>query len=108
MLKILILFVIIIHGIIHVLGFVKAFNYAEIKELKLPISKPLGIIWLFAFFLFIIAAILYILSLKYWLLVAITATVVSQFLIIISWQDAKFGTIINILLVFLLFLTMVK
>lgn len=108
MLKTLTICVILIHGIIHLLGFVKAFNYAEIKELKLPISKRLGVIWFLGFLLFIIAAILYIFSFKYWLVVAIIATVVSQFLIFTSWHDAKFGSIINVLLVFLLVSRMAK
>jgi hypothetical protein len=32
--------VIILHGLIHCLGFVKAIGISEIKELVLPISKP--------------------------------------------------------------------
>ena len=107
MLKILTIFVILIHGLIHLLGFIKAFDYAEIKELKLPISKRIGLIWFFVSLLFIVAAALYLFSFKYWLLVALVATIISQILIVTSWQDAKFGSIINILLFFLLVLNMV-
>lgn len=107
MLKILILSVLLFHGIIHLLGLIKAFNYFEIKELTLPISKPLGVIWFFGFLLFIAATILYIFSSKYWLVITTIAIVVSQILIITSWQDAKFGTAINILLSCLIVFKMV-
>ena len=34
------------HGLIHLMGFAKAFNYAEISQLTQPISKNTGWLWL--------------------------------------------------------------
>ena len=105
MLKIIVISILIFHAIIHLLGFVKAFNYAEIEELKLPISKRLGRVWFLVFVLFIIAATQYMFNKEYWWLTTVVATIFSQAIIISSWQDAKFGTVINIIIISLLVLT---
>ena len=95
-----IIFIIIIgfHGLIHLMGFVKAFNFAETKELTQPISKFLGLIWLLALLLFISALIQYLIKNEFWWLTAIIGILVSQTLIITFWQDAKFGTIPNVII----------
>lgn len=105
MFKIILISILLMHGIIHLFGFVKAFNYAEMKELKLPISKQLGRIWLLTFVLFIAAAIQYTFDIKYWWLTTAITTIISQIIIIRSWQDAKFGTALNIIIILLLALT---
>jgi len=87
-----------IHGIIHLFGFLKAFDFIEFKALTQSISKPMGIIWLIAFCLFIITTILIIFKSSYWWLFGITAVLISQLLIILFWHDAKFATILNILI----------
>lgn len=33
-------FLILLHGLIHLMGFLKAFHLADIEQLTLPISKP--------------------------------------------------------------------
>lgn len=88
----------IIHGLIHLLGFVKGFEIREVKELTLPISKPMGIIWLSAAVLFLLYAILYKANSHYAWLSGLIAVVVSQVLVILFWQDAKAGTLPNILI----------
>jgi len=94
-----IIFIILIgvHAVIHVMGLIKAFNIAEIKELTQPISKPLGIIWLLTFLLFLTVLIQYLVKSEFWWLTAFIAILLSQALIIIFWHDAKFGTIANII-----------
>ncbi|MDZ4699304.1 MAG: hypothetical protein SH809_06345 [Rhodothermales bacterium] len=42
------LVVLVLHGLIHVMGFAKAFGYAEIPALTLPISRGQGVLWLLA------------------------------------------------------------
>lgn len=64
----------------------------------IKLSKPLGLIWFFAFLLFVATIIQYLLKNEYWWLTAIIAILVSQTLIIIYWQNAKFGTIPNIII----------
>ncbi|WP_204336955.1 DUF6544 family protein [Cryomorpha ignava] len=96
--KIAFLIIVFIHGLIHLLGFVKAFGFLEVKALTLPISKPMGIVWLIVAALFILCGILYFTSSKYAWLVGLVTVIVSQILIIYFWKDAKFGTIPNLII----------
>lgn len=98
--KWLFFFIVIIHAIIHLLGFLKAFQLAEINQLTQNISKPMGILWLIALILFLAAAIQLISNHDLWWITALAAVILSQVLIIIFWQDAKFGTIPNIIILF--------
>lgn len=98
MLKPIFIFVLLFHGLIHLLGFIKAFNYAEINQLTIGISKPVGILWLLATLLFMISVILLFLGNEWWWKVATIGIILSQILIVLSWQDAKFGTIANIVI----------
>ena len=100
--KIFFSFIVIIHGLIHLLGFAKAFGLGNITQLSKEISKPLGLLWLTTFLLFLIALILFILKKEQWCFIGIIAIIISQVLIFVVWQDAKFGTIIN---VFILLIT---
>ena len=98
MLKILLLVIIIIHGLIHLLGFVKAFNLARVSQLTAIISRPLGIIWLLATILFILSGLILLNGNDWWWIIAAVAVLISQILIITSWHDARFGTIPNIII----------
>ena len=88
---------VMIHGIIHLFGFLKAFKLSQFKQLTLPISTGYGIIWLTAAILFIVFAILFLTN-EYWWAFGLVAVTVSQVLLIIFWKDAKFGTILNVLI----------
>src|ERR1035437_6819479 len=92
------LVIIIFHGLIHILGFIKAFNLAEIDQLSGAISKPIGILWLITTILFILTAILFVTGKDYWWIAGSTAAIILQILIISSLHDAKFGTIANLIL----------
>ena len=96
--KTMLIVLIVLHGIIHSLGFTKAFKLAEIKELTFSIPKFAGIIWLITSLLFIIAGILNVFEHKYWWLLAFIAVLLSQILIVYFWKDSKFGTIPNIII----------
>jgi len=96
--RFILILIIIIHGLIHLLGFIKAFNLAQVNQLNLNISKPFGLIWLLAAALFILTAIFYFLEKDWWWIIGSTAIIISQIIIIISWNDAKFGTIVNLIL----------
>ena len=78
----------------HLVGFVNAFYLTDINKQVLGISKPIGSFWLITFILFVIAAMQFITH-KKWFYSAFVAIVISQILIIITWEDAKFGTILN-------------
>ncbi len=98
MIRIIFTTLIAIHGLIHILGFVKAFNYAVIKELILPISRQQGLLWLLTFIVFITTSILFMTRNELWWITAAIAVLISQILVIIFWQDAKFGSIPNALI----------
>ncbi len=97
MLRYLFAFILFAHGLIHLMGFVKAFKLADIQQLTQSISKPLGILWLVTAVLFIAAVALFLFQNNAWWMVAIPAVVLSQVLIFGAWQDAKFGTIANVI-----------
>ncbi len=96
--KILFLILTTIHGLIHLMGFSKAFGFSNITQITKEISKPFGIFWLFTSLLFIVTAVLFLLKKDSWWVVGIIAIIISQILIFTIWQDAKFGTIPNVII----------
>jgi hypothetical protein len=96
--RIAFLIIILLHGLIHLLGFLKGFGLKEIKELTLPISKPMGFVWLISSLLLLTFGILHLHNGKYTWVVGFVAVVISQILIILFWKDAKIGTLPNILI----------
>lgn len=88
--------ILLVHGLVHFMGFAKAFNYGNITQLTKDVSKPAGTVWLIAAVLFIIATGLFLFK-KDWWWVGFPAILLSQALIIIYWKDARFGTIANVL-----------
>lgn len=98
MLRFVLLFIISIHGLIHFMSFAKALGYGNLKSLTIPVSKPAGALWMLTAFLFIITAVLLLLKKEYWWVIGIAAAIISQIVILLSWKDAKFGTIANIVI----------
>ncbi len=98
MLRYLFLFILIIHGLIHLMGFFKAYQLAEIEQLTKTISRPAGSIWLLTMVLFMVATVLFLVNDRFWPIISIIAILLSQILILMSWQDAKFGTIANVII----------
>lgn len=94
----LLFFLIIFHGLIHLLGFVKAFKLAEVKQLIQPITPLQGAFWLLAFVFFGAAGTFYLLKNDAWWIPAIAGVVLSQLFIAQAWSDARFGTIANVLI----------
>lgn len=87
-----------IHGLIHVLGFAKAFGYADLPQLAQPISRGWGLAWLAAaVFVTSSAAMLGAGARSYWIPGAV-GLVLSQAAIVSSWSDARAGTAANVLL----------
>ncbi len=93
--KILFTILLILHGLIHSMGFVKAFNLGKIDQLSQEIPRFHGALWLLATLLFVITTALFLLNFDKWWLTGLFAVAVSQTLIFIYWQDARFGTIAN-------------
>jgi hypothetical protein len=89
----------VLHGLIHLMGFVKAFGLADVSALTMAISKPLGLFWLLACLLFLAAAAGVFFHKSEWWLLGLPALFLSQALIISSWKDARFGSLANLLVV---------
>ena len=83
----------VLHGLLHLMGFVKAFGLAALPQLQLPISRPWGVAWLVAGVSMVAAAFL---PLR-WLWLAALAAALSQLVIVNSWSDARFGTLANLI-----------
>ncbi len=92
----------LIHGLIHLMGFVKAFGLAEISELTLPISRGWGLLWLATALTLATAGVLWLLQMDTWWIAAITGVILSQILVFLYWQDARFGTIPNVIIMIVL------
>jgi hypothetical protein len=90
--------VLIAHGVIHSMGFLKAFGLAALPQLTQPISRPLGVGWLIAMVLMLSTAAALFAWPRGWWLIGAAALVVSQLVIVYAWRDARFGTIANAIL----------
>ena len=99
LLKYIFAFIMLIHGLIHFMGFAKAYHYGNITQLTKNISKPAGSLWFFMAMLFVVVTILFLLKKESWPYLAIIAAVISQILILTVWHDAKFGTIANVIVI---------
>lgn len=86
----------IIHGLIHLIGFAKAFDFANHIPFNKNISKPVGVLWLVGSVLFITACILFMLNKDLWWAIVLPGIFVSLALIISYWQAARFGVVLNV------------
>ena len=83
--------VLIVHGLIHLLGFAKAFGFADLPQLTQPIPPLLGALWAVAALLFLVAGGSLFLWPRWWWLIGACASVVSTLATVPSWSDAKVG-----------------
>lgn len=88
-------FVVLIHALIHLMGFAKAFQLARIENISSSISKPAGVAWLITTVLFMVALTGFYLDKPFWPVVALIASVASQIIIVTVWKDARWGTLAN-------------
>ncbi|MBK8700820.1 MAG: hypothetical protein IPN29_15260 [Saprospiraceae bacterium] len=96
--KYLLALLMLCHGLIHLMGFVKAYRFARLEKLNLEISRPLGLLCLLAALTFALAVFLMLRDKEFWIVLAIAAIFISQLLIFYSWIDAKWGSLANVLI----------
>ncbi|MCM4151198.1 hypothetical protein DHD05_06305 [Arenibacter sp. N53] len=96
--RIALVLLMILHGLIHLLGFAKAFQFGEMSQFAREISRPMGLLWILAALLSIVTAIGFFLRKDWWPLLGIVIVILSQCLIFITWADAKYGTIVNVII----------
>lgn len=98
MLKFLLYAIIIIHGLIHLIGFAEAFRWMPTPQFTKHISHAAGIAWLLTALLFLVSVGLLMAADRHWWQVLCGAILISQFLIFLFWHDAKWGTWPNVIL----------
>jgi len=89
---------VLLHGLIHILGLIKAFQLSDVKGITQAIPKMMGLVWLLAMLCFFTYAVLYFQNAKHAWLIGFIAVGVSQCLIVLYWHDAKAGTIPNLII----------
>ncbi len=89
---------VVLHGLIHLLGTVEGFGWADVDQLDGSISPELGAAWLVAGALAVTAGVLLIARARRWWIVGAAAAVSSQLVLMTSWSDAKAGTVVNVVL----------
>lgn len=87
-----------LHGLVHLLGFAKALYPARVTQITQTITPGEGLLWLVACLLFIAAAACLLLGADWWWAPCIVAVLLSQYLVILCWSSAKFGTVVNVVL----------
>jgi hypothetical protein len=88
--------VLVVHGLIHLLGFAKSFGLAELPQLTHPIPASFGVLWLAACVLFVAAAGAMWVWPRGWWAIGACAIGVSMTAIGFSWADAKVGALGNL------------
>ena len=96
---------ILLHGLIHLLGPAKAFGWADVSQLRAPISPAAGLLWLAAAALLTSAATGLVLRASWWWYLALPGVLLSQVLIVTAWSDATFGTLANVIIAIPLLVT---
>lgn len=104
--KVLFIVLLVVHGLIHLLGFAKGLGLAEVGQLQEPIGPLMGVVWLLAAVAFLLSAALLVFAPEVWWMAAVPAVVLSQIAIVTSWSDAKFGTAANLIVLVPLLVTM--
>ncbi|MBO0935807.1 hypothetical protein J2I47_04525 [Fibrella sp. HMF5335] len=113
MFRYLFAFLLLTHGLIHLMGFVSQWHLTVTTPMTgktlIPISADVGTLltrlWLVTCLGFLLALVGYLLRHEGWLAVTACSVSLSQVLIIIYWPDAKAGTLVNVFIATVLGLT---
>lgn len=100
MLKFIFAGILLLHGLVHAIGFTRAYGWGSPGLFTKDISRPVGLWWLGTAVLFILCALIYLAGKKNWPSIGVAAVVLSQILIFLQWQDAKWGTLLNAFILF--------
>jgi len=87
-----------LHALIHFMGVAKGFGFAELPQLTQPIGRGMGLLWLAAGVVLLVAAVMVKTHPRSWFWVGSLGVVLSQLVILTAWSDARFGTVANVLI----------
>lgn len=96
MLRILLIILLLLHGLIHFMGLARAFG-AQLDGFSDRVPRMQGLLWGMVGLFFMLAAIGVLRHGDRWWSWALPAVMLSQVLIVLHWQDARFGTLANVL-----------
>lgn len=112
MIRLVVAIIIAIHGLIHLIGAAHEYNFGQkilTGKTLIPFtaftSKLVGILWFLVFAMFVIASLSYYMRKDWFWMIAGTALLLSQILIVLYWHDAKWGTAANVIVLFASVLT---
>ena len=91
------LLLLVLHAIIHLLWFAHAYGWLELEYFRKEIPGMVGFSWLLAAFFFIRAAIMLGKRRPTWFHSALIGVLISQMWIFSNWEDTKFGSLVNLL-----------
>lgn len=98
LMNIVFIFVVAAHALIHLIGFAKGLLLADVPQLKQPVSSFEGILWLLASVILLVSASVFSFSNKWFWILGSAGLVLSQCLIVHHWGEAKYGTVVNIVM----------
>lgn len=96
MIRVALLALIALHALLHGLGVAKAFGLASLEQLEQPVSRPLGILWGVAGMTLLVSVAAAVVAPSVWGILCIVGVGLSQVVIITSWRDARYGTLVNV------------
>lgn len=80
------------------MGFAKGFGLAKLDQLTLPITRSWALVWLLVAMTLLAGAAARALGAASWWMIVLPALVASQVVITVFWQDAKAGTVANLII----------
>jgi hypothetical protein len=90
--------VVVLDGLLHLLGGVKGLGWSTVSSLSQPIGRIAGGIWLLVAVVVVLAGLFLALKAPWWWVACGVAAFASQGVIVTSWNDARAGTAVNVLL----------
>lgn len=117
MIRIIVAIVFVVHGLVHLMGFVVPWRLATIEGLAYKTTllsgavdvgdagiRVIGLLWLLAAIGFVVAGVGVFTLQPWWQTLALLVTLFSLVITILGWPDSQFGLLINLaILVYLFF-----
>ena len=95
--RLLFAIILFLHLFIHLIGFAKANHWlGGVQENSIPGTQ--GFLWLLVSVVLLVTAIYFLLHKPVWIILALPVVIISQTLIILNWEEAKFGSIFNFII----------
>ena len=95
-----------LHAAIHFIGFAKTLGADNSTGAFRPVPGHQGWLWLLAALLLTITGILVLVPGQRWFFTAFVATLLSQMVIIFNWKEARWGTVVNAIILVVLLLVL--